>query len=238
MLKYIKSELLKSKRTFSRVLLWLAPLITILLAIVLMGGNNLQNGAYNWWYTIILPASFTMHCAFTATKESKKNRHGLYAIAAKRSRLWFAQILVCTAFLLITCMFFFLFITIAGILFGEKFTVFESFIASIVLFITFAWQSPLWLIIAEKAGIFSTIIINLICNFAIAVICATKSFWWVPFAIPSRLMCVCIRVLPNGLNVEAGSSLANSGVIFWGILITVALFIILTGITAIKIERQ
>lgn len=234
---YFKAEILKQKRSFHKVLLWLAPLLTMLLALVLMGGHHLQDGAYNWWYMLLLPGCFTMITAFTVMKERKKNRHGLLGIAVQKKRLWLAQIFVCTFFLFATCMCFFLFITIGGILFGHTVTILESFFASILLFITFAWQLPLWMLLTEKTGAFITILLSLFCNFAVPVICAEESFWWIPFAIPARLMCACIHVLPNGLQVEIGSALADKGVILPGIVITLALFAFMTKITAAWFEK-
>lgn len=234
---YFKAEMLKQKRSFNKVLLWLVPLLTILLALVLMGGNQLQDGAYNWWYVLLLPGCFTMFSAFTVTKERKKNRHGLLGIAVQKKKLWLTQILVCTFFLFVTCMFFFVFITIGGILFGNAVTILESFIASILLFITFAWQIPLWMFITEKTGSFITVLLSMFCNFAVAVICAVESYWWIPFAIPARLMCACIHVLPNGLQVEVGSELADKGVILPGIIITVVLFALQTMLTAVRFEK-
>lgn len=235
--EYFKAELLKQKRSFNKILLWLAPLVTILLAGVLMGGSYLQDGAYNWWYMLLLPGCFTMITAFTMTKECKKNRHGLLGIAVQKKKLWLAQIIVCTAFLLVTCMFFFVFTTIGGILCGQLLTMSESFWASMTLFLTFAWQIPLWMFITEKTGAFVAILLSLFCNFAMPVICAVESYWWIPFAIPARLMCAIIHVLPNGLQVEMGSELADKGVILPGIMITLALFAFMTMLTAAWFEK-
>ncbi len=234
---YFKAELLKQKHSFNKGLLWLAPLVTILLALVLMGGTHLQDGAYNWWYILLLPGCFTMFSAFTVTNERKKNRHGLLGIAVQKKKLWLAQIKVCTVFLLVTCMFFFVFITIGGIICGQFLTMLESFWASTTLFLTFAWQIPLWMFITEKTGAFVAILLSLLCNFAVPVICTEESYWWIPFAIPARLMCAVIHVLPNGLQVEMGSELADKGVILPGIVITLALFAFMTLLTAAWFEK-
>ena len=232
MQEYFKSEILKQKHSFSIVLLWLAPLLTIMLALGLMGGNYLQEGAYNWWYMLLLPSCFTMFSTFMVTRERSKNRHGLLGIAVQKRKLWFAQIGICTFFLLITCMLFFIFITIGGWVFGQSISVSESFLASVLLFCTFAWQIPLWMFLAHKIGALPVIVFSLFCNFIIPVICAVESYWWIPFAIPARLMCVCIHVFPNGLQVETVSSLADYNIILSGILITVAFFILITKLTA------
>ena len=108
MLNFLQSEWLKEKHSFNKVVLWLGPVVTILLALLLMGGRYLQSGAYNWWYTMLLPGCFTMSSAFTVAREQKKNRHGLLGVAVDKKKLWLAQIVLCTLFLLITCLVFFI----------------------------------------------------------------------------------------------------------------------------------
>ena len=45
--RFFAAELLKQKRSFNKILLWLAPTVTILLALLLMRGRFLLAGAYN-----------------------------------------------------------------------------------------------------------------------------------------------------------------------------------------------
>lgn len=238
MLNFLQSEWLKEKHSFNKVVLWLGPVLTILLALLLMGGRYLQSGAYNWWYTMLLPGCFTMSSAFTVAREQKKNRHGLLGVAVDKKKLWLAQIILCTLFLLITCFVFFIGITLGGLLFGQTTGVGASFLASILLFVTFAWQIPLWMFVSEKIGTFSTVLISLLCNFGVAVICAVESFWWIPFSIPARLMCPTIGVLPNGLRVEVGSNMEDTAVILPGVLIAIILFILLTIATSCWFQKR
>ena len=238
MLNFVKAEWLKQKHSFNKVLLWLAPLLTILLAFLLMGGRNLQSGAYNWWYIMLLPGCFTMFSTSTVTREQKKNRHGLFGIAVQKNKLWLAQIILNTLYLFSTCMIFFVGVTVGAVLFGHAITVASSLWASVLLFVTFAWQIPLWMFITEKIGAFVAVLFSLLCNFGVAVICAVESFWWVPFSIPARLMSSTIGVLPNGLQVEPGSEMADAAVIFPGVLITVVLYALLTIVTSLWFRKR
>lgn len=236
--KYLRSELLKQKRSFQQVLLWLAPLATILLSLLLMRGKYLQAGAYNWWYILILPGSLTISTALTAVKERRKNRHGLFGIAVQKKKLWTAQALVCTFWLLVTCVLFFVFITIGGFLFGEDISPAQNLAAGIVLFATFAWQVPLWMFLAENTGVVMTVFASLLCNNTAAIVAAGKSCWWIPFAIPARMMCVCIHVLPNGLPMEAGNPLADSAVVVPAVLSAIAWYAGMLFVTAVWFERR
>ena len=187
---------------------------------------------------MLLPGCFTMTSAFTVAREQKKNRHGLFGVAVDKKKLWLAQIILGTLFLLTTCLVFFVGITLGGLLFGQTIGVGVSLLASVLLFVTFAWQIPLWMFITEKIGTFSTVLISLLCNFGIAVICAVESFWWIPFSIPARLMCPTIGVLPNGLRVEVGSNMEDPAVILPGVLIAILLFILLTIATTSWFKKR
>lgn len=83
-----------------------------------------------------------------------------------------------------------------------------------------------------------SVVLSFICNFGVAAICAIKPIWWIPFAIPARVMIPVIGVLPNGLYVEEGSQFINSGVIPTGIYITMVLYLALSYFTAKWFETQ
>lgn len=238
MLAYMRAAWLKEKRSFHKVLIWMMPLITILLAGLLMGNMYLQAGAYNWWYTLLLPGCFTMICAFIVTKEKRKNRHGWFGIVICKKKLWLAELTVCTGYLWAACLYFFLFVTLCGVFCGQTISVTESLSATILLGLTFAWQIPLWMWLAEKVGAMPVILVSIFCNFVVAILCATERFWWIPFAIPARLMSACVHILPNGLPTETGSILADKGVILPGIMITVLLYILLSVMTSFWFEKS
>lgn len=238
MLHLIQAEMLKQKRRFSLKLLWIAPMLTVLLVVALMAGSYFQAAAYNWWYTILLPGSFTIFIALSVASERRKNRHGLFGVVTHKKQLWVAQIAFFSVCLFKTCLVFFVVVTLGTLLFGLQIGLGASALAIFLLFITFAWQIPLWMAVTEKAGKFAAILLSLLCNFGFGIFFAAGNSWWIPFSIPARLMCPTIGVLPNGLNVEAGSVLASSAVILPGILITVSLYVFVSIITALWFERR
>lgn len=234
----IKAELLKQKHTFQKKLVYFAPIVTILIAFILMGGRYIQSGAYNWWYTLILPGAMTMISSFIIVNEKRRKFHGLFSVLIDVKKLWYSKILVCIIYLALTCLVFFLGITISGAVFGSQISIINSLMASVLLFILFLWQIPLWMYVSMKINTGFSVILSIICNFGVAVVCSIKSVWWIPFAIPARVMIPVIGVLPNGLNVEEGSQLINSGVIPIGICITVGLYLVLSYFTAKWFEKQ
>ncbi|MEG0180004.1 MAG: lantibiotic immunity ABC transporter MutE/EpiE family permease subunit [Oscillospiraceae bacterium] len=238
MVNYLKAEFLKQKHLFIFKLLWIAPLVTVILPIVLMGGNYFVEGAFNWWYTMILPCTFAMMIAFTTSAEKKYNRHSLFAVCVYKKNLWISRILMLTIILLFVNLIFFAFMIASCAFFGIYVPFGSSFTACIVLFLTFAWQIPIFMFISEKLGSFFSIIISFILNLGFGILFAPTKLWYVPFAIPARLMCPIIKVLPNGLPLKAGDSLSSSSVVFIGIIITAALYIIFSFITTVWFSRK
>ena len=240
MLKYVKAEALKQKKSFNNKVIWLAPVVVIALAFLLMGRSYAFSGAYNWWYILFLPFTFTYIAATIVTKDQKKNYHGLMALAEKKEKVWYAKIIVATVYLLVANVMFFVMMLIGSKAFGlYEMPISEGFKGSLLLFITFAWQMPLFMYVAQKGGLFLSVLISVFCNMVIACIYAVGSYWWIPFAIPARLMCPAIGVLPNGLLVEeAGKSFGNSDVILPGIMITVSLYVVVSWLTAKAFNKK
>ena len=227
MINMIKAEHLKQKHSFQKILIWLAPTITLLLAFVLMAGNYIQIGGYNWWYTLILPGSMALISALVINNDSSRKFHGLFGVVIDKDKIWYSKVILCTIYLAISCLIFFMEVTIMGYLFKFTISIKNSFLASIILFITYSWQIPLSMFLSMKFKTGVTVIISMLCNLGIGVICAVKSTWWIPFAIPSRLMCHVIGVLPNGLPVEKGTYMFNIKIILIGLIITVMLYMII-----------
>lgn len=226
MINYLQAEILKQKHRFHVKLLWLSPLFIIALVLSLGVGNHLKSGAYNWWYTIMLPGTLSMIITSTIAKELKHNRHHLFAVVIDKRKLWVAQILINTIFLLLLNMIFYISTISVGSFLGVSLPLVQCLIGSFVLFVTFAWQIPLLMFASEKIGTISTIISSLLLNIGVGIFCATETYWYVPFAIPTRLMCPILQVLPNGLPLEMGNELGDRSVIPLGISITVALYFI------------
>ena len=58
---------------------------------------------------------------------------------------------------------------------------------------------------------------------------ADQNLWWLcPSAIPARLMCPVMGLLPNGLPLPAGSALWDGGVLLPGLLLSLAWLAVLT----------
>jgi len=238
MVNFLKAEFLKQKHSFNNVIVWLIPVINILISFVLTGPTYIQTASYNWWYILFLPFVLTYISSSIIKKDCKFNLHGLFGIVKNKKQLWYAKIGTATIYLFLTCFIFSLFTSICGFVFQRQIPVFDNILAGILLFITFAWQIPLFMFISLKINMFLSVLLSAGCNLIIAAICAVESYWWVPFAIPARIMCPVIKVLPNGLLMETNNPLNNNNVIWIGVLITVSLYFVISYITAKIFESQ
>ena len=68
---YVKAENLKFKRTFSRKMIFIVPLINICFAF-LMNPGFFVAGTYNWWFVILMPVMIALLCAHI-TPERKES---------------------------------------------------------------------------------------------------------------------------------------------------------------------
>ncbi|WP_374963425.1 lantibiotic immunity ABC transporter MutE/EpiE family permease subunit [Lysinibacillus sp. RS5] len=239
MISIMKAERLKWKKTFIPKLVWLAPIVTLLLSAVLMGGSFFQKGAYNWWYSMLLPGALTICCALVVEKDAKLKYHSILAMPIDLKKIWFSKILACSAWLLLITLIFFAGITTGGILFGHSFPLTKSLAGSLLIFLTMLWQIPLCLFLAAKLGTYIAILINLVGNIVGIVALADGDFWFsVPYSITARLICPTLEILPNGLPVPEGSPLLNTWVIAPGILVALAWFALISFITARWFQKR
>jgi ABC-2 type transport system permease protein len=244
---YFRSEALKMRYTFVGKLIFLAPVFTILLALVLTP-TYFQIDCYNWWYAIILPGSISLGCTLVSAKDMKMKNRAVLPLPVNLKKVWIAKVIVCIVMLTYTSIILFLGSSVLGGALNlnkiGRIPILNGLAGSLILVITFLWQIPLCLFLSSKLGMFPTILINISAYMILGILAATKSFlWMIPYAIPARLMCPILKVLPNGLpavkeSVTFKTELLSNSVILPGVIITVILFVILTVSTAKWYEGQ
>lgn len=238
MMELIFAECQKYKRTFTKKIIWLAPIVTLLLCTVLCLGNMSQLGSYNWWYLMLLPGALTLICVSIVKKDKRKlNYRSILSLPINPEKIWIGKISTCVYFHFITCIIFFAGVTISGFIFGSSISILRSAAGSMLLFLTFLWQIPLCMFLSERLGLFLTVGMNLAGNMACTIFISKESYWWIPYAIPARLMCPVIKVLPNGLPVPANDPLLSTSVILPGILIALIMFAALSLLTALPYRK-
>lgn len=227
MIGIIKSEHLKTRHTFIRLALFLFPLLTITLAVLLLSGNLVQISSYNWWYVLILPMVFVMICMTVMQNDKKLDFHNLRLLPLKQTSLYWGKIIIICFYLCTANLFLFIGSLILGFLFGSQFDWYVGLEASVILTLTYMWQIPLCILSIKKAGTAITFVITLLLNLIMSSqLVAASNAWLIPFAIPSRLMSPIIKVNPNGVPLADNSLLNDSSIIIPGILISLIMFCI------------
>ncbi len=238
MFRLILCEYRKQKRTFTKKISFSAPIVTMLLCMILGAGTSFQSGSYNWWYTMLLPGSLSLICAGVVQKDKRRLHYRrILSLSVGPEKIWFGKIGACVFFYLISCVVFFFGVTVGGFLFGSSISVAQSLAADALLFATFLWQIPFCMLLADKLGQFAAVLMNLAANILCVIFAAKSVFWWIPYAVPTRLMCPLNHVLPNGLPVPANDPLLSTGVILPGALITLALFIAVSVLTSLPYRK-
>ena len=88
MMKYILSEHLKYKRSFMKKLIFIAPLAAMMNAYVLMPLYFSVN-AYNWWYSMLLPAVFALIPALIHRYEERKLKYrAVFSLNVDLRKVW------------------------------------------------------------------------------------------------------------------------------------------------------
>jgi len=232
MMRIVASEFLKYRRTFTKKLIWIAPLTVAVMVFFLGMGDFYQNGCYNNWYMFFLPAEIVLMCSGIVMKDQKKlHNRGILALPVKPEKIMLGKILIGELFSFAACMLFPLMISLGGLKDVHFIPILLSFWASLLLFLTTAWLIPFSFLLIEHIGTPVTVLLQMGLYTVCAIFLAKTGTWWVPYAIPARLMCSVIQVLPNGLSVPTGDPLLNPNVILPGISITLVLFAFMTIIT-------
>ncbi len=232
MMRIVASEFLKYKRTFTRKLILIAPLTVAVMVFFIGLGDFYQNGCYNIWYMFFLPAFLVLACSGIVMKDQKKlHNRAVLALPVKPEKIMLGKTLIGVLFGFIACMLFPLIILPGVFKDAHWIPILLSFWSSLLLFLTTAWLVPFSFFLIEHLGTPVTVLLQVGLYSVCAVFLTETNFWWVPYAIPARLMCAVIQVRPNGLSVPAGDALLSTTVILPGIFITLALFAFMTMIT-------
>ena len=210
MFRIMQSELLKMRHTFSIKLLFVAPLITVLIG-TLLSGRFTQLSSYNWWYTIILPTIVAMWSANTISCEKKTNMQNVICIPIAFEKIWLGKVFVLATILFGTNVILWLLTTIAGIMTETTVSPINGLIGCMLLFVSYLWQIPLVMLLANFIGYLPTIIGSVLANTILFTMGAEKRLFFLnPFAIPSRIVCPFFKIHPNGIPIEDGSSLLTN----------------------------
>ena len=243
MISYILAENLKHKRTFLKKLLVLMPISLILLSLFLMPSYFTTN-SYNWWYVIIMPATFALIPALMHRKESRKlNYRAVFPLNINLKKLWVAKIITAFIYMSIAAIIHMLGVYIFQFLIGEQLTPNYGFstllFASFLLIITNIWQIPFCFFLAKKFGFIASIIMNAVLGLGLGILLSDSALWiYCPYAWGIRLMVPVMHILPSGVLTEASNPIISSTSLLIPCILSICLFILLTMISAKWFSNQ
>lgn len=232
MIQILKCEKLKYRHTSIHRMSLLTATASGLMGLLLMGVNWGQFLAWNMWYTLFGPFYIGYLSSAMISKDQNHLFHGMLGIFEDKKQLWIAKCFYGIELLLKAN----IFMGIFGILFyllngSVGIRIVQNVLAMLVLTICNAWQVPLFMFIARKTNFvvttFICTVINIVCSIAFSL-----KLWWIPFAIPARLMCPILGMYPNGITIETDSIYLQGNLILPGLAICVVLFVITLLFTA------
>ena len=243
MISYIFAENLKHKGTFLKKLLILMPISLILLSLFLMPSYFTTN-AYNWWYVIIMPATFALIPAMMHRKESRKlNYRAVFPLNINLKKLWVSKIITAFIYMSIAAIIHMLGVYIFQFFLGGQLTPNYGFstllFASFLLMITNIWQIPSCFFLAKKFGFIASIIMNAILGLVLGILLSDSALWiYCPYAWGIRLMIPVMGILPNGVLTEASNPIISSTSLLIPCILSICLFTLLTMISSKWFSNQ
>ena len=230
MLSILRAEYLKTKKSMGRVLVWAFPIIVFALAFVLTLGttNAYAESVWNWWYTLLLPGMLAITCYLSITREKKTGYYHLMTLSASKRKLMMGKIIYMGCVILVSDMIIFAGASLGGFLLTTCVPAGGAAIAIAVLTISQLWEIPLLLFLSERFGMIVELLVCLFLTVSGIIIAPTEKWYLFVSAIPMRILCPLLHILPNGIRAEEGSPLLDMGVVLPGICLSIIWFILAT----------
>ena len=230
MLSIVRAEHLKTRKSMGRVLTWAFPMIVFALAFVLTLGmtNAYAESVWNWWYTLLLPGMLAITCYLSIMREKKTRYYNIMTLSASKRKLMLGKIIYTGCVILVSNMIIFVGASFGGFLLTTCVPLGGAAIAILVLTISQLWEIPLLLFLSERFGMIVELLVCLFLTVGGIIIVPTGKWYFFASAIPMRILCLLLHILPNGIRAEAGNPLLDMGVVFPGICLSIMWFILAT----------
>ncbi|MBR6402489.1 MAG: lantibiotic immunity ABC transporter MutE/EpiE family permease subunit [Eubacterium sp.] len=228
MLSIIKAEFLKTRRTVSMLFIPVFPVIVFAMAFLFTSGikNAYSESVWNWWYTLLLPGMLAIVSYLSVAREKKTKYYNLMTLSTGRRKLMLGKIFFMAIIMLVANVIIFAGSTIGGKLLTTCVPIKGAVAAIFVLTIVQMWEIPLLLFLSERFGMIVELIVCLFITVAGTVLAPTSKWIFCVSAIPMRVLCPILHVMPNGLRIEAGSAFLDTSVILPGIIVSLVWFVL------------
>lgn len=249
MINFIKTELMKEKRSANFKLGIIVPIIFVLfnIAMVCLMGKSPEGKSYilatsfNWYPLLILPIVLSLLVVNISGKEK-----GEHIVLQKSKNLSFAKIelaknmIIAAELFTITVVSTMLIFTVATFFLGEKILLSQLIMATMCLFIgslpVVALSFLIYGLVKKKAVL---ILLNFVLTFPSVVIAVTNNWILFPWSYNLRMLSPVVGVHPNGTFLDTGSELMNMETTYLGLFLSIAVYVVvLTSNILIKNKRS
>lgn len=251
MRRYYLAEKLKNRHSSTEKLIILMPMITVVLSAWLAKGYFIIN-SYNWWYVILFPGMLALIGAAVGNRDKRMENRAVQVLPVEMGAVWDGKILYGIRCMGIALLVFLGMTLTVGIVLnqsvGQTFRINpsagEQVLAVVVLLVTSLWQVPFCLFLQQLIGTFPMILVHEGSYLLLSVGLSLRPFFMLlPGGIASRLMCILLRILPNGLIAKPGSMTFTEELLDWrglpaGIAASVVWFLIFWRISRRWFVRQ
>ena len=230
MINIVKAEYQKTKRSMRRRFIWAFPMITFALAFVLTLGmtNVYAESVWNWWYTLLLPGMLAIICCLSMRQEKRTNYYHLMTLSTSKRKLMMGKIIYMGYVILASNMIVFAGASLGGFLLTTRVPLGGAAITVLLLTATQLWEIPVFLFLSERFGMIVELLICLFLTVGGTIIAPTGKWYLLVSAIPMRILCPFLYILPNGIQAEAGNPLLDKGVVVPGICLSIIWFVFAT----------
>ncbi|MDY5912930.1 MAG: lantibiotic immunity ABC transporter MutE/EpiE family permease subunit [Inconstantimicrobium porci] len=238
-MKYLKSEILTTKRTMVNKLVLIAPFCVAFFAVVAGGIASFQYSGLYWWYSFILESVIAILCGLSYQKEQHAGKfYSVRSLPISLEKFEFSKVIVLVEKLLIACLFLALLLSSAYLWapVAAVYSISKIIIGCCFIILASIWEVPLCFLLMRKIGMLITIIVNsLIGIFTIALIGAT-SLWFIwPYCWAAKIGEYFMQIAISGTFMKT----ADINIIgtFVVLMISILLFLVLSVIDS-KIFAQ
>lgn len=237
MINYIFAENLKHRRSFLKKLIVIAPLTAILNAFILMQ-NYFAVNAYNWWYVILMPASFALITAMIHRKDDRKLKYrAVFPLNISLKKMWLSKVFVALIYIVIASAIHMTGVFVLQYMAGSRLIPYYGFatlfLASFLLVVVNLWQIPFCLFLAKKIGFVASVVGNVIAGILLGIVFSTTNAWiFCPYSWGMRLMIPVLKILPNGTLAEAAEPMISNTSFAVPCIMSIVIFVVLAVFTA------
>lgn len=240
---YLKSEILKTKRTNIRKMLFIIPLVCALLALsfnFLSGDPEIVSLSdvtiINQWGIVWLSVLIALTAGLLNNLERKSTKFKTtISLPINLQKKEMSRVLLVTGLVLLGSIMLIICISLTNLLIQTSpylIALSTCSLAIILMFVTSLWQIPFCLWLSRKTNFFMVLLLNSMLNLSLGTFFApTNDWWWIPYAWHLRVQMPLTKLHSNGIPLPQNDELLNYSVIPIALVLSILFFFLMLLIT-------